>query len=225
MRTSVQSVTLSGFDLLSKAALVLFVFQVGALAHMMLAAGMGGPPNGYLFIVMITGLFATAQRRLATASMGRGAAAWMTASRTAVLAVLVIISLLVVFRGLFTPPALDVATTGVSVALWAAIALKGAVAGKFKPGGLLGLRVYWTTHSRLAWERAHRVLGRTLFWGGLAGLATSFVLPTVASLVLWAATVVLALSLALLESWRSWRDDPDRLGRAPHDSTLRPATK
>jgi uncharacterized membrane protein len=225
MSMSAQPVSHSGFDFLSKAALVLFTFQIGAVAHMILGQGMDGPPKGYLFIVMITALFASAQRRLASASIGRGAAAWMTASRTAVLAILVLVSLLVVFRGLFTPSALKIGTTGVSATLWAAIALKGAAAGKFRPGGMLGLRVYWTMHSRLAWERAHRVLGRVLFWAGLAGLATSFVLPTFVSLALWAATVALAVLLALFESRRSWRDDPDRLGGAPGGSALRPATK
>jgi uncharacterized membrane protein len=220
---STQPVSHSGFDFLAKAALVLFMFQIGAAAHMILWQGVDGPPKGYLFIVMITALFASAQRRLASASIGRGAAAWMTGSRTAVLAVLVLVSLLVVFRGLFTPPALNIGITGVSVTLWAAIALKGAAAGKFRPGGMLGLRVYWTMHSRLAWERAHRVLGRVLFWAGLAGLATSFVLPAFMSLALWAATVALGVLLALFESRRSWRGDPDRLGGAPGGSVLRPA--
>jgi uncharacterized membrane protein len=109
--------------------------------------------------------------------------------------------------------------------MWAALALKGAAAGRFKPGGYLGLRVYWTTHSRLAWDRAHRVLGRVLFWGGLVGLAAGFVMPWPASFALFFATVVLAVSLALLESWRTWRDDPDRTGGARPDSVLRPATK
>jgi uncharacterized membrane protein len=90
---------------------------------------------------------------------------------------------------------------------------------------MLGLRVYWTTHSRLAWERAHRVLGRVLFWGGLAGLAMSFVMPMFASLALLGATLTLAVLLALFESRRSWRDDPDRPGRPPHGSGLRHATK
>jgi hypothetical protein len=215
----------SGFDFLSKAAVVLLTFQIGAVAHMILVQGMDGPPKGYLFIVMLTALFAGAQRRLASASIGRGAAAWMTASRTAVLGILVLVSFLVVFRGLLTPSALKIGTDGLSSALWAAIALKGAAAGKFRPGGMLGLRVYWTMHSRLAWARAHRVLGRLLFWGGLAGLATSFVLPTFASIGLWAATVALALLLALLESWRTWRGDPDRLLNPPGASPLRPSTK
>jgi uncharacterized membrane protein len=215
----------AGFDVLGKAALVLLTFQAGGLAHMMLVQGLGGPPNGYLYIVMLTALFAGTQRRLARAKVARGAVIWFTASRAAVFGVLVIASLLVVFRGLATPPARDVSITAVFAAMWAALALKGAAAGKFKPGGYVGLRVYWTTHSRLAWDRAHRVLGRVLFWGGLIGLAASFVTPWPASVALFFATVTLAVSLALFESWRTWRTDPDRTGGARPDGLLRPATK
>jgi uncharacterized membrane protein len=215
----------TGFDFLGKAALVLLTFQAGGLAHMMVVQGLGGPPNGYLYIVMLTALFAGTQRRLARAQVARGAVTWLAASRAAVLAVLVLTSLLIVFRGLATPPAREVTITAVFAAMWAALALKGAAAGRFKPGGYLGLRVYWTTHSRLAWDRAHRVLGRVLFWGGLVGLAASFVMPWAASIALFFATVALAVSLALLESWRTWRDDPDRTGGARPDSVLHPATK
>jgi uncharacterized membrane protein len=225
MTTAPSPVAHAGLDFLGKAALVLLVFQVGALAHMMVVQGLGGPPNGYLFIVMLTALFAGTQRRLARTEVARGAVSWFTASRAAVLAVLVITSLLIAFRGLATPPARDVSVTATFAAMWAALALKGAAAGKFKPGGYLGLRVYWTTHSRLAWERAHRVLGRVLFWGGLVGLAASFVMPWPASIAHLFATVALAVSLALLESWRTWRDDPDRTGGARPDAVLRPATK
>ena len=215
----------AGFDFLRKAALVLLMFQFGGLAHMLSVQNLDGPPNGYLYIVMFTALFAGTQRQLARAQLARGAVTWFTASRAAVFAVLVITSLLVVFRGLATPPVRDVTITAVFAAMWAAVALKGAAAGKFKPGGYLGLRVYWTTHSRLAWDRAHRVLGRVLFWGGLAGLASSFVMPWPASIALFFVTVVLAVSLALFESWRTWRDDPDRTGGARPDSVLRPAMK
>jgi len=140
--------------------------------------------------------------------------------------VLAITSALVVFDGPATPQAREVIITAILAAMWAAVALKGAAAGRFKPGGYLGLRVYWTAHSRLAWDRAHRVLGRVLFWGGLGGLAASFVMPWPASFALFFATVALAVSLALLESWRTWRDDPDRNGGGrPPGSVLRPATK
>jgi uncharacterized membrane protein len=225
MTRATSPVTHTGLDFLGKAALVLLTFQFGGLAHMMVVQGLDGPPNGYLYIVMLTALFAGTQRRLARTQVARGAVTWFTASRAAVLAVLVSISLLVVFRGLATPPARDVTITATFAAMWAALALKGAAAGRFKPGGHLGLRVYWTTHSRLAWDRAHRVLGRVLFWGGLVGLAASFVMPWPASIAHLFATVALAVSLALLESWRTWRDDPDRTGGARPDAVLRPATK
>jgi len=225
MTIATSPVNHAGLDFLGKSALVLLTFQAGGLAHMMIVQGLDGPPNGYLYIVMLTALFSGTQRRLARSLVARGAVTWFTASRAAVFAVLVLASLLVVFRGLATPPARDVSITAVFAAMWAALALKGAAAGRFKPGGYLGLRVYWTTHSRLAWDRAHRVLGRVLFWGGLIGLAASFVMPWPASIALLFATVVLAVSLALLESWRTWRDDPDRTGGGRPDAVLRPATK
>ena len=215
----------AGLDLIGKAALVLLAFQFGGLAHLMFVQGLDGPPRGYLFMVMFTALFAGMQRRLARTEVPRGAVTWFTASRVAVFAVLVIISVLAVFRELAAPPARDVTLTATFAAMWAALALKGAAAGKFKPGGYLGLRVYWTMRSRLAWDRAHRVLGRVLFWGGLIGLASSFVMPWPASFALFSATVALAVSLALLESWRSWRNDPDRSGGGPPGPALRPATK
>ena len=225
MTTVTAPVAHAGLDFLGKAALVLLTFQFGGLAHMMVVQGLDGPPTGYLFIVMLTALFAGTQRRLARAQVARGAVTWFTASRAAVFAVLVISSVLVVFRGLATPPARELTVTAIVTAMWAALALKGAAAGRFKPGGYLGLRVCWTTHSRLAWDRAHRVLGRVLFWGGLVGLATGFVMPWPASIALYSATVALAASLALLESWRTWRDDPDRKGGTRPDSVLRAATK
>jgi uncharacterized membrane protein len=212
MRTAPPPVVHAGLDFLGKAALVLLTFQAGGLAHMMAVRGLDGPPKGYLYLVMLAALFAGMARRMARTQVARGAVAWFTASRAAVFVVLAIASALVVFDGLLTTPARDVSITAIVAAMWAAIALKGAAAGRFKPGGYLGLRVYWTTHSRLAWDRAHRVLGRVLFWGGLIGLATSFVMPWPASFALFFVTVALAVSMALFESWRTWRDDPDRNG-------------
>ena len=212
MTTATPPVTHAGLEFLGKAALVLLTFQAGGLVHMMAVQGLDGPPKGYLYLVMLAALFAGMARRMARARVVRGTVAWLTASRAAVFVVLAIASALVVFEGMATPPARDVSITAIVAAMWAAIALKGAAAGRFKPGGYLGLRVYWTTHSRLAWDRAHRVLGRVLFWGGLIGLVAGFVLPWPASFALFFGTVGLAVSLALVESWRTWRDDPDRNG-------------
>jgi uncharacterized membrane protein len=94
--------------------------------------------------------------------------------------------------------------------MWVIIALKGAGVGRLKPGAAMGLCVSWTIESRLAWDRAHRVLGRVLFWGGLVGLATSLVVPPLTSIAMWGGTVGLAVAAALFESWRTWRFDPER---------------
>lgn len=200
----------SGFSFLSKAALVLLVVQICVFARVALARGLGDVPNAYATMILVTGLFMGASP--AMARINRGAAGWLVASRAAMLAVLAIGSLALAFRDYLQPPLPAITVQAVFSMMWAAISLKGAAVGKFKPGGRLGLCVYWTTHSRLAWDRAHRVLGRILFWGGLIGLVVSFVIPPIASFALWAATIALGVTLALVESWRSWRVDPDRSG-------------
>lgn len=90
----------------------------------------------------------------------------------------------------------------------------GALVGKLRPNGVIGLRVPWTLASRLAWDRAHRTLGRALFWIGLAGLASSLSIPPTLSMPLIFAAVVSAVALALIEARSAWRSDPER-GRRP----------
>jgi uncharacterized membrane protein len=99
--------------------------------------------------------------------------------------------------------------------LWVIIALKGAGIGKLKPESGMGLCVSWTKESRLAWDRGHRTLGRILFWGGLSGLATSLIVAPLTSVALWTGCVALAVTTALIESWRTWRLDPERAGGRP----------
>jgi len=130
MTTAAPPVAHAGLDFLGKAALVLLTFQAGGLAHMMVVRGLDGPPNGYLSLVMLAALFAGTQRRLARTQVARGAVAWFTASRAAVFAVLAIASALIVFDGLATPPTRDVTITAIVAAMWAALALKGAAAGR-----------------------------------------------------------------------------------------------
>lgn len=165
-----------------------------------------------LVFVMVTAIFIAAQRRLIANPPNRGASGWIFASRAAVLATLALATLAVGFERLAPDAAPSPAAmpAGLFVLLWAAIALKGAGVGKLKPGGAMGLRVPWTMQSRLAWDRAHRVLGRVLFWGGLAGLASSLAVPPLTSIAMWVGTVALAVTAALIESWRTWRLDPQR---------------
>jgi uncharacterized membrane protein len=86
--------------------------------------------------------------------------------------------------------------------------------GKLKPNRVIGLRVPWAVESRLAWDKAHRALGRALFWVGLAGLASSLSIPPTLSMTLIIAAVVTAVTLALIEARSAWRSDPERGSRS-----------
>ncbi len=90
------------------------------------------------------------------------------------------------------------------------LVLVGAVLGRVAPNPFVGVRTPWNYKSRLAWDRSNRLGGRLLFWSGLAGLAMTPLLP-----MAWTTTVLVILilgatALTLFESWRVWRDDPDR---------------
>lgn len=200
------------FDFLTKAACVLFVFQFGAVGALMLQQG--DLPNSFLFLMMATGLFVGAQGRLTRNPVNSGARGWLTASRAGALAILAVASLVLVFRDYVRPPMPGIIMQVVVSTIWAVIALKGAAAGKFRPGGPVGLCVPWTMRSRHAWDRAHRALGRVLFWGGLAGLVASFFAPPLVSIAGCLVTIAVAVSFGLFESWRGWRDDPDRIDGA-----------
>ncbi|MBP6877017.1 MAG: SdpI family protein [Phenylobacterium sp.] len=86
----------------------------------------------------------------------------------------------------------------------------GAYLGKVAPNPLLGVRTPWTFASRLAWDKSNRLMGRLFFWGGLAGIVAAPFAPQPAGLQALAAGLLAAAGLAVFESWRVWRDDPDR---------------
>ncbi len=92
--------------------------------------------------------------------------------------------------------------------------IMGAFMGKTAPNPFVGVRIYWTLRSRLAWDKANRLMGRILFFGGLVGvLATPFVnLDRDAVFVIaWLSIVALGgAALAIMEGWRVWRTDPER---------------
>jgi uncharacterized membrane protein len=201
------------FDLLGKAGLVVISLQFAIFAKLWHDFGFDRATDGFpLFLLLVTALFVGAQRKLAASPPNPGAARWIFASRVAVLALLALSTLVVGFYRLVpaTAPPPDFLPRALLALLWSIIALKGAGIGKLKPGGLLGLRVAWTLQSRLAWDRAHRVLGRVLFFGGIVGLAASLVAPLPTSAVMWVLTVGLAVTSGLVESRRAWRLDRDR---------------
>lgn len=202
-------------DMLEQSGLVLLALQVAIFAALVVAMGLDRASEGYPILVISTGLFVAGQRRFIARPPSAGAAPWLVASRAAALVLLTVATLAVGFYRLVpgAAPAPDFVPRVLFALLWVVVALKGAGIGKLKPGSAAGLCVAWTRQSRLAWDRAHRTLGRVLFWGGLVGLACSLVIPPLTSLALWAATVASAVAAALVESWRTWRLDPHRGGR------------
>jgi SdpI/YfhL protein family len=205
------------FDFLEKAGFVLLALQLAILGKMWIDLGFDRATDGFPILVVCTSVFVTGQRRLVAKPPNRGAARWIFASRAAVLAMLTLGTLAVGFYRLVpeAAPAPAFVPRSLFALLWIVIALKGAGMGKLKPGSAMGLCVSWTRQSRLAWDRAHRALGRILFWGGLIGLATSLIVAPLTSIAMWGATVGLAVTAALIESWRAWRLDPDRSGGRP----------
>jgi hypothetical protein len=200
------------FDSLENAGIVLLALQVAIFGKLWTDLGFDRATDSFPIFIMATGLFVASQRKLAARPPNRGAARWIFASRVAALSMLAAGTLAIAFYRLVpeAAPAPALIPRSLFVLMWAIIALKGAGIGKLKPGSAMGLCVSWTLQSRFAWDRAHRSLGRVLFWGGLVGLATTLVVPLLTSIALWFATVVLAGAAALIESRRAWRLDPDR---------------
>ena len=90
----------------------------------------------------------------------------------------------------------------------------GLAVGKVGPNPLVGVRTPWTRRSRSAWDRANRLLGRLMLWTGLAGLLAAPLAPQPQAMIAFVLAVLLAALLPVYESWRVWRNDPDRAGGA-----------
>ena len=113
--------------------------------------------------------------------------------------------------GLMQPgPGQRAALTLVLGGLWVIFIILGAIMGKAAPNPWMGVRTRWTRHSRLAWDKANRLMGRILFLGGIAGLLTVPVLDRAANISLFFLVVLGSGVWAVVESWRVWRTDPER---------------
>lgn len=78
------------------------------------------------------------------------------------------------------------------------------------PNALVGVRTPWTYASRLAWDKANRLAGRLFFWFGLLGFAAAPLVPQPAGMRAVVVATIAIAALAVFESWRVWRDDPER---------------
>ena len=171
----------------------------------------GPHANSMVAIFAATIVLSATNRRLFADPHGRHAGFYVALLRYGVLTLLGVLTVLVALRA-YAPDAVPNGTpTLIAMLLATVIALKGALLGKLRPGGVLGLRLPWTRRSRLAWEKAHRLMGRILFFGGSITLVASpFVHYAVAFMAI-SGIVIVGVTAAAIESWRVWRNDPERM--------------
>lgn len=107
--------------------------------------------------------------------------------------------------------------TGATVSAGAGMALMGVLfaviggfLGRVGPNPVVGVRTPWSYKSRLAWDRSNRLAGRLLFWLGVAAVLAAPLAPQPAGMTVVIVGVLIAAAWSVFESWRVWRDDPDR---------------
>jgi uncharacterized membrane protein len=112
----------------------------------------------------------------------------------------------------YDPPAPDGSATiqWLPAILSLVFLITGALLGKTSPNPFVGVRTYWSMKSRLAWDKSNRLAGRLFFWIGLGGLAATPMAPASEVLLGLLVAILAAAVLAVIESWRVWRADPDR---------------
>lgn len=205
----------SPWPLLHFGLLVLLALQAALIAARVLSSGADALLGAPFGVMAATLVLAASNRKLAADPHVGVLTGWLVTLRGVVALVLVAATGALIFDRYVSATAPDEFARGVCALLWLVLTIKGALVGKLKPNGVIGLRVPWTLESRLAWDKAHRTLGRALFWIGLAGLASSLSIPPAISMALIVAAVVSAVTLALIEARSAWRSDPERgLGSA-----------
>jgi uncharacterized membrane protein len=165
-------------------------------------------------IAAVTGLAYLLLPALAIGRNGSRIARTMPGARLALLVPSIVVTLFMVSMGLGL-----ISGDNRTEALRAVMALSalvfvgvGALLGKAEPSPLVGVRTYWSLRSRLAWDKSNRLCGRLMFWLGLTGLALSPIAPQPLGFQGFIAALLAIAAISVFESWRVWRDDPNRLG-------------
>lgn len=197
------------FNPLLQATTVVLLFQaVFLLAQLFDDSPYSGSMTG---ILAATIALSAVNRRLLAEPQGRQASFYVNLWRYGVLALLGVMSVVVAVRTYLPDSMPNGVPVLIAMLLPAVIALKGAALGKLKPNRVIGLRLRWTCQSRLAWEQAHRLLGRILFFGGLTALAIAPFVPVLVTFFGVAALVLIGVTAAAIKGRRVWRDDPERM--------------
>ena len=206
----------------AEAAAAAYVFAWGRPGPLPIHFDLHGEANGWgdrtLVALLIAGCAAVngpfyallpvlSRRPAETEAAGRG----LTMARLVILVTQALIGLLMTAIGVGVFPTARGSSAWLQTVFLSAILLAlGAWVGKAEPNPLVGVRTYWSLRSRLAWDKSNRLFGRIAFWSGLAGLLAGPFAPPPTALVLLVAAIMVGAALAIFESWRVWRNDPDR---------------
>ena len=204
-----------------QAAAAVYVFGWGKTGPLPMHFGLRGQVNGWgdrgqvaVFLGVVA--LGTAILYALLPSLSRRVAEAGAASRGISMAKLVVLATFAMLSLMMTAIGLGLFSSGGSsawlqMAFLSAISLTlGAWVGKTGPNPIVGVRTYWALRSRLAWDKSNRLFGRIAFWCGALGLVASPFAPQPLGLVLLLAAIMIGLALAVFESWRVWRGDPDR---------------
>lgn len=198
----------ASFSFLLQATTVVLLFQAIFLLEQLFNDGDNS--SAMTAVLAATLIQLTLSRRLSVDPQVRHPSLYVTLWRYGALALLSVLTVVVAIDTYAPDTVSNGMPTLIAMLISSVIALKGAALGKLKPSGVIGLRLRWTLQSRLAWEKAHRLMGRILFFGGLTGLVVAPFVPVLATLGGIAALVLTSVTAGTIKSWRVWQNDPER---------------
>ena len=90
------------------------------------------------------------------------------------------------------------------------VAVLGNYLGAVRSNFFFGVRTPWTLSSELSWERTNRLAGRLLVPLGLIVALMALAGWALAGLATFIVLLVASMAVAVVYSYRVWRDDPQR---------------